>query len=162
MKKTNNKVSVKNLQRPSQVNVHQQEMERIANEMAVLFEKKITASELARWLVIANTHSDPHDDLIWDLGYNILPRLINAKSQADRINFLKKELPKAFSVYSFANKSLFQLGEDYFRKSKGLVYFVEQIEEFMTVYLTLLAICEMFEHYENEENEMEEEINKAA
>jgi hypothetical protein len=91
-----------------------------------------------------------------------LPGLIEAKTQADRISFLKKELPGTFSVYRMANESLFQLGEDYFRKNKGLVYLVEQIEEFMTVYLTLLAICEMFEHYENEENEMEEEINKAA
>jgi hypothetical protein len=52
-------------QPPTSVNVYQKEMDKIANEMAVLFEKKITASKLAKWLVIANTHSDPHDDIIW-------------------------------------------------------------------------------------------------
>lgn len=57
---------------------------------------------------------------------------------------------------------MFQLGEDYFRTNKGLGFFVEQIEEFMSVYLTLLAICEMFEHYEYEEQEMDKKTDKAA
>jgi hypothetical protein len=160
MKKTNTKIAVKKLQEPSQVNIHQKEMDKVANKMAVLFERKITASELAKWLVMANTHSDPHDDLIWGLGYNILPGLIEAKTQADRISFLKEKLPGTFSVYRMANKSLFQLGEDYFRKNKGLGYFVEQIEEFVSICLTLFAICEIFQHYEYEEQEMETE--KAA
>jgi hypothetical protein len=144
------------------VNVHQKEMDKIANDMAVLFEKKITATELAKWLVIANTHSNPHDDLIWSLGYNILPGLIDAKNQADKISFLKQELPNTYSIYKFANKSLFQLGEDYFRTNKGLGYFVEQIEDFMSVFLPLLSICEMFENYEHHQKELEKELDNAA
>jgi hypothetical protein len=96
----------------------------------------------------ANTHSNPHDDLIWSLGYTILPGLIDAKNQADKTSFLKQELPDTYSLYEFANRSLFQLGEDYFKKSKGLKYFLKEVEEFMSVYLTLLAIGEMFENYE--------------
>ncbi len=149
-------------QPPTSVNVHQKEIDKIATNMAVLFEKKITACELAKWLTIANSHSDPNDDLIWSLGYNILPGLIEGKNQDDRIRFLKKELPETFSVYRMANKSLFQLGEDYFKKNKGLGYFIEQIEEFINVFLTLLAICEMFENYEYEEREMDKKTDKAA
>lgn len=149
-------------QTTAQINVHQKEMEKIANDMAVLFEQKITASNLAKWLVIANTHSDPHDNLIWNLGYIILPGLIEAKNQSDKINFLNKELPDTFSVYKTANTSLFQLGEGYFKKNKGLGFFIEEIEEFMSVYLTLLSICEMFENYEYHQKELEVESDKAA
>lgn len=162
MKKTNTKIAVKKLQEPVQTNEHQKEMDKIANDMAVLFEKKITASELAKWLTIANSHSNPNDDLIWSLGYEVLPGLIDTKTQTERINFLRAKLPSCFSVYIMANKSLFQLGEDYFKKNKGLGYFIEQIEEFTSVHLTLLAICEMFENYEYEKREMEKELNKAA
>lgn len=154
MKETSTKGSVKKLHEPDQINQHQKEMDKIANDMAVLFEKKIAVSEFAKWLVIANTHLNPHDDLIWNLGYNVLPGLIDAKTKDDRINFLKKELPEAFEVYEFANKSLFQLCENYFKGMKGLCFFAESIEEFMSVSLTLLAICEKFESYEYEEKEM--------
>jgi hypothetical protein len=162
MKKTNTKRSVKKIQEPAQINENQIEMDKIANDMAVLFEKKITASELAKWLTIANTHLNPHDDLIWSLGYNILPGLIDAKNQADKISFLKQELPNTYSIYKFANKSLFQLGEDYFRTNKELGYFVEQIEDFMSVFLPLLSICEIFENYEYHQKELKKESNKAA
>lgn len=162
MKKTNAKGSVKDLQESVQKNEHRKEMDKIANDMAVLFEKKITASELAKWLTIANGHSDPNDDLLWGLGYDVLPKLIEAKTSSERINFLKKELPELFSVYKMANTSLFQLGEDYLKKRKGLRYFTELIEEFMSVFLTLIAICEMFEHYEYEEQEMNKKTDKAA
>jgi hypothetical protein len=96
------------------------------------------------------------------LGYEVLPGLIDLKTQADRINFLKEELPGIFSVYKMANKSLFQLGEDYFKKNKGLGFFVEQVEEFISVYLPLLSICEMFENYEYQQKEMEKELDSAA
>jgi hypothetical protein len=162
MKKTNAKITVKKLQAPVQVNVHQVKMDKIAKDMAVLFEKKITASELAKWLVMANTHSDPHDDLIWHLGYDVLPGLIESKTKEDRISFLVKELPRAFDFYKFANESLFQVGSDYLTKNKGLKYFAELIEEFMSVYLALLSICEKFDLYEYEEKEMKKELNKAA
>jgi hypothetical protein len=149
-------------QPPASVNVHQKEMDKIANDMAVLFEKKITATELAKWLVIANTHSNPHDSLIWSLGYTILPGLIDAKNQAHRINLLKKELPHTYDDYQFANRSLFQLGEDYFKENKGLGFFVEQVEEFLSVYLPLLSICEKFEIYEHHQKELRKELDNAA
>jgi len=144
------------------INEHVKEMDKIANDMAVLFEQKITAIQLAKWLSLANSHSDPNDDLLFHLGYETLPGLIDAKTSVGRINFLRKELPKAFCMYSFANRSLFQLGEDYFKKNKGLSYWADLIEEFLSVYLVLLAICEMFEDYEFHKEELEKETTKAA
>jgi len=143
-------------------NEHQTKMNKIANNMAVLFEKKITASKFARWIVIAKDNSVQDDDLIWQLGYNVLPALIAAKTQQDRIKFLKKELPHSFFIYKFANESLFQLGANFLKSFEGLRYRVEEIEGFMSIYLPLLSICEMVEDYEFHKEELEKETKKAA
>ncbi|MGN6530154.1 MAG: hypothetical protein ACTHK0_00190, partial [Ginsengibacter sp.] len=88
MKKTNEKGSVKDLKEVV-INPHQEEMDKIVNDMAVLFEKKISASKLAKWLALANHYSDDTVEVIFDLGYGILPGLINAKDTEDKVDFLK-------------------------------------------------------------------------
>ncbi|KAA9041623.1 hypothetical protein FW778_06270 [Ginsengibacter hankyongi] len=144
------------------INEHQKEMDKIANKMALLFEKKITASKFAKWVVIAKDNLDTRDDLMWGLGHEILPALIEAKTPQDRIKFLKKELPTSFEYYEFANRSLFQLGENFLKSFKGLFFGAWQIEEFMSIYLPLLSICEMLEDYEFHKDELEKETKKAA
>lgn len=155
MKKTNEKGSVKNL-KGLVINQHQKEMDKIVNEMAVLFEKKISASKLAKWLALANHYSDDRIEIIFDLGYGILPGLINAKDTEDKVNFLKQNLLATLGFDKAANKSVYQLCENYFKENNGRLIFIEEIEEFMEVCLTLFAICEMFEEYVYHRQEMEQ------
>jgi hypothetical protein len=139
---------------PVQIIQHQKEMDKIANDMAVLFEKKINASKLAKWLTLANVYADDSIEITWGLGYEILPGLINAKTQDDRINFLKKNLLAAFGFDKSASNSVSQLCENYFKKNNGRSISAEGIEEFMNVCLTLFAICEKFDEYEYHRKEM--------
>lgn len=155
MNKTNAKGSVKLLQIAVGINQYQKEMDKIANDMAVLFDEKISASKLAKWLPTANADLGPNDDIIYNLGYIILPGLIDAKTKDERVSFLKRELPQTFFVYKSANESLFQLSENYFKKQKGLIFCTETIKEFMSVCLHLFAICEKFEMYEYTKEKME-------
>ena len=155
MKKTNKKGSVKNLKEVV-TNQHEEQMDKIVNDMAVLFEKKISASKLAKWLALANHYSDDTVEIIFDFGYGILPGLIDAKDTDDKVNFLKQSLPAALGLGKAANKSVHQVCENYFKENNGRFIVMEEIEEFMEVCLTLFAICEKFEDYEYHRQEMEQ------
>lgn len=135
---------------PAESGRRRKEMDKIANDMAVLFENKIKASKLGKWLAIANDYSDAALEntwLTWQLGYEILPVLIDAKTQEDAILFLKKALPVALGSNKAANKCLCKLCENYFKKNNGLSISDGGIHEFMDVCLTLFSICEKFEEY---------------
>jgi hypothetical protein len=138
-----------------QIIQHQKEMDKIANDMAVLFERKINAGKLAKWLTVANIYADDSIEITWELGYEILPGLINAKTQDERINFLKQNLPVALGLNKAANKSMCQLCENYFKENNGRS-FMEEMQDFMDICLTLFAICEKFDEYEYHRKEMRE------
>jgi len=143
-------------------NKNQIEMDKIANDMAVLFEKKISASQLAKWLVLVNAHSDSNDDLVYELGYSLLPGLIECDTKDERIRFLKYSIPSTLVRHEFAHESLYQFGVDYLEKNKRLGNSVECVTEFMDTWLVLLSINDMHQSYESLEKEIKKDLEKAA
>jgi hypothetical protein len=167
MKKTNTKRSVKKIQRPVQINKNQIEMDKIANDMAVLFEKRITASELAAWLAVVNQHSDNPEEVrefIWNIGFLLLPRFIECDTKIKKIEFLKEELVNVFGSIgkNMLNESVGLIGVKYTTDFKICRSDAECVQEFMKPYTTFLCLCEMYDDYVFYKGELEKETKKAA
>lgn len=165
MNKTNTKIPVKSLKEP--VNPNQKEMDEIANDMAVLFEKKVTASELAEWLAIINQHKDKPEEVrefIWNFGFLFLPHLIKCDTKIQKIEFLKKEIINTFSC--IGKELLFEsvglIGVKFATDFKTLRSDKVFVQDFMKIYTTFLCLCEMYDDYEFYKSELEKETIKAA
>lgn len=148
-------------------NKNQIRMDKIVNDMAVLFEEKITASSLAEWLALINQYDDnPKSikELIWAFGFMLLPSFIKRNTKAQRIEFLKKDLTDILNEYTdmVFRESLGDIGIKFGTESKKGKSFPEEIQEFMQIYTTLLIICEMNDDYVFLENKLKGEIEKAA
>ena len=167
MKKTNTKVSAKKLQQPAQLSIYQKQMDKIANDMAVLFEKKITASELAAWLAVINQHSDNPEEVrefIWNIGFLFLPGFIECDTKIKKIEFLKKELVDVFRMTGkdMLMESVGLIGVKYATEFKRFRSDAECVQEFMKPYTTFLCLCEMYNDYVFYKGELEEKQKKAA
>ena len=76
--------------------------------MATEFEKEITASNLARWVGSMNGRIQDYNKansplesgigFLNSIGWALLPGLIECKSKAERLTYLKKELPDFLSI----------------------------------------------------------------
>jgi len=162
------KETVKKLQVPSQVNSNQKEMDRISNEMAVLFEKKITARKLAEWLAVVSQHEDNPQgvrEFIWGLGYSLLPKFIECDTKIKKIEYLKENIVGLFSFMMHKDElseALGAIGVKYATNFKRLRSDAECVEDFMKTYTTFLCVFEMYHDYEFYKGELEKETKKVA
>lgn len=145
------------IQQPLQ-NEHQKKMDKISNDMAVLFEKKISASDLALWLAILNgsgKRGSETEEFTWTLGYTFLPDFIKCDTRIKKLAFLKEEIANAFSFLPCLREALAEIGIYFCSEYKTCTGCPESIEEFMRPYITFLALSEMYREFEFHKKEME-------
>lgn len=145
-------------------------LERTQVEMAEYFEKNISASKLAIWLAVTNYDilvfsSNPDKEreaaaFLSTIGWDLLPRLIECKNQAERIKSITVTLPRLFdsALYEGSRKALVDIGKVFLLAIEKGGKDEEDIYEYMTIYTHFLCLVERYSDYYY----YSREISKAA
>lgn len=150
--------------------------DRAANKMAILFERKVKCSRLARWAGIAQddvmrfktnqSTGNGNDGLrfLSEITWHILPNLIDCKDKDERIRSLTVHLPNFFDNYLYegVKSALAEIGKAYLSSFERYISHSDDINEFMTIYSTFLALCDPYQEYEHYSEKVEEEMQNAA
>jgi hypothetical protein len=140
---------------------NEKRMNKIAEEMAVYFDKKIKTSDLAEWTAITDYtciefKSDrdlDHDPVLFlhTIGWLLLPGLIDCKTERERIDFLKEGLINLFQCEFFDGTKALLLEIDCCYQQQIKKYDYDEgidVYRHMLIYNTFLSILEMYKEYE--------------
>lgn len=153
------------------------EMHKIAVEMAKYFNSNVSNKELIAWHIKANymLYDSLFDGNKEDAGaeascflasfeYNLIPNLLDAKSDKERLSVLIEELPALCYRTSYASIkiALAEIGKLFLMSYSKLLYFDTDIEKFMRPLQCFMTISEMNADYEFLRDEEFEKQLKAA
>jgi len=158
---------------------YKSEMQKIAEKMAIRFDKYFTPKDLILWNIQASGLLSQHtedltltneychgSDFLSSFEYTLLPPLLNVKSNKERRAVIKRELPELFSgmLYSNLKKALAEIGNAFILDYSKLTWNEYKIHAFMQHLSCFMELSEMYSHYEFYEQEQwkEEEKTKVA
>lgn len=112
------------------------------------FDANVTASQLAHWLATANEYNSDfggHNSLITNIGWHVLPGMINCKSRKERIRFLDESLNEIldFDSDSYNRECLANIGRVFLKSYEKLGEAAYHLIEFMRIYNILFIISEI-------------------
>lgn len=162
--------------KPILIGENEQEMDKISTEMAIYFEKRITASSLAKWLSVASGYCIDNPEsyelknnlegcsLVNLIGFVVLPGLISSNTREERIAHLKGALLNVFenSNYAGSSQRLKSLGVCFLNCYTRYRDEEDCVTEFMNIYTHILYLCKMFSDYEYYANEKYKENKREA
>lgn len=112
------------------------------------FYANVTASQLAYWLATANeykSHIDEQNSLLTNIGWHVLPGMINCKSKKSRIKFLDASWNKIldFDPDYHNRECITNIGRSFLNSYEKLGEAAEHLLEFIRIYNVLFVISEM-------------------
>ncbi|HUZ58688.1 MAG TPA: hypothetical protein VMU83_07895 [Hanamia sp.] len=112
------------------------------------FDANVTASQLAYWLATANeykSHIDKQNSLLTNIGWYVLPGMVNCKSKKARIKFLDASWNEIldYDPDSHNRECLADIGRSFLKSYEKTGEAADHLIEFMRIYNILFIISEM-------------------
>jgi hypothetical protein len=116
------------------------------------FDQQVTASQLASWLATANKYGkdypcgpDKECSLLENIGWHVLPGLIDCKDEEERLIFLEKSFNEilGFENYRHTREYLSHIGRSFLASYERVGEEPMTLVEFLRVYNILFILLEI-------------------